>query len=38
MGELTRSELITRRVDGAWMLHGSPPDKLRKRRLAAADG
>ncbi len=34
MGELARADLITRRADGAWMLHGSPPEKLRKRRLA----
>jgi CRP-like cAMP-binding protein len=38
MGALTRADLISRRDDGAWILHGSPPEKLRKRRLAAADG
>jgi CRP/FNR family transcriptional regulator, cyclic AMP receptor protein len=38
MGGLTRAELISRRDDGAWILHGSPPEKLRKRRLAPTDG
>jgi CRP/FNR family cyclic AMP-dependent transcriptional regulator len=36
MGELTRSGAVSRRDDGAWVLHGAPPEKLRHHRLAAA--
>ena len=35
-GELTRSGLVSRRDDGTWVLHGSPPEGLRHHRLAAA--
>jgi CRP/FNR family transcriptional regulator, cyclic AMP receptor protein len=34
LGELTRAGVISR-ADGAWVLHGPPPDKLRHHRLAA---
>jgi CRP/FNR family transcriptional regulator, cyclic AMP receptor protein len=36
MGELVRSGAISRREDGVWMLHGSPPEQLRGHRLPAA--
>jgi CRP/FNR family transcriptional regulator, cyclic AMP receptor protein len=36
MGELARSGAISRRQDGVWVLHGSPPPELRNHRLAAA--
>ncbi|MGI8713954.1 MAG: Crp/Fnr family transcriptional regulator [Solirubrobacteraceae bacterium] len=36
MGELTRSGAISRRADRTWLLHGSPPEKLRHHKLAAA--
>ena len=34
LGELTRAEAISRRDDGVWVLHGSPPEVLRHHRLA----
>ncbi|MDQ2758967.1 MAG: helix-turn-helix domain-containing protein [Actinomycetota bacterium] len=36
MGDLVRAGSVSRREDGAWTLHGSPPDALRHHRLAAA--
>jgi CRP/FNR family transcriptional regulator, cyclic AMP receptor protein len=36
MGELVRSGAISRRDDGFWMLHGSPPAEIRHHRLVAA--
>jgi CRP/FNR family transcriptional regulator, cyclic AMP receptor protein len=36
MGDLAREGAISRRDDGAWVLHGSPPEELRHHRLAAA--
>jgi CRP/FNR family transcriptional regulator, cyclic AMP receptor protein len=36
MGELTRAGLLSRRPDGVWVLHGSPPDQLRHHKLVAA--
>jgi CRP/FNR family cyclic AMP-dependent transcriptional regulator len=36
MGDLVRSGAVSRRGDGIWMLHGSPPAKLRHHRLVAA--
>lgn len=36
IGELTRSGAISRRSDRTWLLHGSPPEKLRNHKLAAA--
>jgi CRP/FNR family cyclic AMP-dependent transcriptional regulator len=36
MGELTRAGTVSRDHDGVWVLHGSPPPKLRGHRLAAA--
>jgi CRP/FNR family transcriptional regulator, cyclic AMP receptor protein len=36
MGDLARAGAISRRDDGAWVLHGSPPEELRHHRLAAA--
>ena len=36
MGELTRSRLVSRRDDGIWILHNSPPEQLRHHRLIAA--
>ena len=38
MGELTRAGALDRRADGAWVLHGPPPESLRGHRLAAAVG
>jgi CRP/FNR family cyclic AMP-dependent transcriptional regulator len=35
MGDLVRSGAISRREDGVWMLHGSPPAELRHHRLVA---
>ncbi len=35
LGDLTRAGAISRRDDGAWMLHGSPPAALRHHRLVA---
>jgi len=36
MGELVRAGAISRRDDGDWVLHGSPPERLKHHRLAAA--
>jgi hypothetical protein len=36
MGELARAGTLSRRKDGVWLLHGSPPAELRHHRLAAA--
>jgi CRP-like cAMP-binding protein len=36
MGDLVRSGAVSRREDGIWVLHGSPPAKLRHHRLVAA--
>ncbi|HWF52615.1 MAG TPA: helix-turn-helix domain-containing protein [Solirubrobacteraceae bacterium] len=36
MGDLVRAGSVSRREDGVWMLHGSPPEKLRHHRLLAA--
>jgi hypothetical protein len=44
LGELTRSEVVTRRDDGTWLLHDGPPEDLhrirppRERLADAADG
>ena len=34
LGELTRAGQISRRDDGVWVLHGSPPEELRHHKLA----
>ncbi len=36
MGELVRAGTVSRREDGVWMLHGSPPDQLSRHKLPAA--
>ena len=36
MGELVRAGQVSRRDDGAWVLHGTPPEKLRHHPLGAA--
>ncbi len=36
MGDLVRAGAVSRRTDGTWVLHGSPPAQLRHHRLAAA--
>jgi CRP/FNR family transcriptional regulator, cyclic AMP receptor protein len=36
MGDLARSGAVSRRQDGVWLLHGSPPAELRHHRLVAA--
>lgn len=36
MGELARANTISRRDNGDWVLHGSPPEQLRHHRLVAA--
>jgi CRP/FNR family transcriptional regulator, cyclic AMP receptor protein len=36
MGELARAGAISRRDNGDWVLHGSPPQQLRHHRLVAA--
>ena len=36
MGELARSGALSRRSDGVWVLHGSPPEQLRHHKLVAA--
>jgi hypothetical protein len=36
MGGLTRAGAISRRGNGHWVLHGSPPDELRHHKLVAA--
>jgi len=36
MGALTRRGAVSRRDDGDWVLHGSPPEELRHHKLVAA--
>src|SRR5581483_11497209 len=36
MGDLVRSGTVSRREDGAWVLHGTPPPQLRNHKLPAA--
>jgi CRP/FNR family transcriptional regulator, cyclic AMP receptor protein len=36
MGELMRAGAVSRRDNGHWVLHGSPPEQLRHHRLVAA--
>jgi CRP/FNR family cyclic AMP-dependent transcriptional regulator len=36
MGGLTRAGALSRRDDGAWVLHGEPPEALRNHKLVAA--
>jgi hypothetical protein len=36
MGKLARSRSVSRRENGTWLLHGSPPEELRHHRLVAA--
>lgn len=36
MGDLVRAGALSRRPDGIWILHGSPPAQLRHHRLVAA--
>jgi len=36
MGDLNRAGRLSRRRDGVWLLHGTPPAALRHHRLAAA--
>lgn len=36
MGELVRAGALSRRTDGIWILHGTPPAQLRPHRLVAA--
>jgi CRP/FNR family cyclic AMP-dependent transcriptional regulator len=36
IGDLTRAGAISRRENGDWVLHGSPPEQLRNHRLVAA--
>ena len=36
MGALAKAGRVSRRDDGAWVLHGDPPEKLRHHKLAAA--
>ena len=36
MGDLMRAGALSRREDGTWLLHGSPPDELRHHKLARA--
>jgi CRP-like cAMP-binding protein len=36
LGELADKGAISRRDDGDWVLHGSPPAQLRHHRLIAA--
>jgi hypothetical protein len=36
MGALKRAGAVSRRDDGAWVLHGTPPEELRHHRLVAA--
>jgi CRP/FNR family transcriptional regulator, cyclic AMP receptor protein len=35
LGDLARDGVLSRREDGAWVLHGGPPDQLRHHKLAA---
>jgi hypothetical protein len=37
LGELARDGALSRREDGMWLLHGSPPEKLRHHRLTASE-
>jgi hypothetical protein len=37
LGELARDGSLSRRDDGAWILHGPPPRELRHHRLAVAE-
>jgi hypothetical protein len=37
LGELSRGGSLSRRDDGTWLLHGSPPEQLRHHRLASAE-
>jgi CRP-like cAMP-binding protein len=37
IGKLTRSGALSRGSDGTWVLHGSPPDKLRGHPLGDHD-
>jgi CRP/FNR family transcriptional regulator, cyclic AMP receptor protein len=37
LGELSRAGSLSRRDDGAWVLHGEPPRELRHHRLATAE-
>ena len=36
MGDLARAGAVSRRDNGDWVLHGSPPEQLRHHRLVAA--
>jgi hypothetical protein len=36
MGDLARAGSLSRRDDGAWVLHGAPPEALRHHKLAPA--
>lgn len=36
LGALTRAGRVSRRENGHWVLHGSPPEQLRHHRLVAA--
>jgi hypothetical protein len=36
MGDLVREGAVSRRDDGDWVLHGSPPERLKHHRLVAA--
>ncbi|MGA9860199.1 MAG: helix-turn-helix domain-containing protein, partial [Solirubrobacteraceae bacterium] len=36
MGDLVKAGSLSRSADGAWVLHGRPPEELRHHRLAAA--
>lgn len=36
MGDLKRAQSVSRREDGCWVLHGTPPEKLRHHPLDAA--
>jgi CRP/FNR family cyclic AMP-dependent transcriptional regulator len=35
MGDLTRAGTVSRRDNGDWVLHGTPPDEIRHHRLVA---
>jgi len=36
LGDLVRAGALSRSDDGAWVLHGSPPDQLKHHRLVSA--
>jgi CRP/FNR family transcriptional regulator, cyclic AMP receptor protein len=36
LGELQQAERVSRRADGSWLLHGGPPEELRRLRPAGA--